>query len=175
MIDVKLTPCEGVVARCAICHDDAPEQALVCPGCGTLVHAECPGRGGCPTLGCPQRSRPDQPLECKERWTFRRALLPWFVLGVVGLLLWSSLTVNVMTPGYTSRLLRVQADMHAFDDAYPMEPVPRDPWGHEYVYFYNSPRHCVVLSLGADGKPGGEGEDADLSSRTIDGVIDARD
>lgn len=43
--------------------------------------------------------------------------------------------------------------------------LPLDPWGHPYVY--RAPADGApyeILSLGADGRPGGEGEDADVSS-----------
>lgn len=41
--------------------------------------------------------------------------------------------------------------------------VPTDPWGHPYVYQFNN-EHTGVLSYGADGVPGGEGENMDISS-----------
>jgi general secretion pathway protein G len=39
-----------------------------------------------------------------------------------------------------------------------------DPWGNEYVYL-NEGGKPVITSYGADGAPGGEGEDADISSK----------
>lgn len=46
------------------------------------------------------------------------------------------------------------------------EEVPRDPWGNPYVYrpaaAGNQP--YTLYSLGADGKPGGEGFDADVGT-----------
>lgn len=48
------------------------------------------------------------------------------------------------------------------------EPV--DPWGHPYVYRYDG-KTGNVLSLGADGKPGGTGEDADLDGRGVLGEV----
>ena len=45
--------------------------------------------------------------------------------------------------------------------------VPLDPWGRPYVYRFPgqaNPTGFDLLSLGADGQPGGEGEDADLLS-----------
>jgi len=48
-----------------------------------------------------------------------------------------------------------------------MEGVPqRDPWGNPYVYSTDG-RRFAVLSLGADGSPGGEGFDADIDSRAL--------
>jgi len=48
--------------------------------------------------------------------------------------------------------------------------VPADPWGRPYLYTFDGSRGRV-LSYGADGKPGGTGEDADLSSGGV--VTDA--
>lgn len=47
--------------------------------------------------------------------------------------------------------------------------IPKDPWGNDYVYL--SPgRHgeeYEIISYGRDGKEGGEGVDADISSSEI--------
>jgi general secretion pathway protein G len=43
--------------------------------------------------------------------------------------------------------------------------VPRDPWGNPYVYVFPglaNPSGFDLLSYGADGRPGGQGDDADL-------------
>ncbi len=43
--------------------------------------------------------------------------------------------------------------------------VPRDPWGSPYVYVapgVANPGAFDLLSYGADGRPGGDGEDADI-------------
>ena len=46
-----------------------------------------------------------------------------------------------------------------------LEKLPKDPWGTPYLYL-NPGRHgeIDVYSLGADGQPGGEGNDADIGS-----------
>jgi len=46
-----------------------------------------------------------------------------------------------------------------------LDRMPRDPWGQELRYL-NPGRNgeIDVFSLGADGKPGGEGHDADIGS-----------
>ena len=44
-----------------------------------------------------------------------------------------------------------------------LDAPPVDPWGHPYVYWMDGSTGAVV-SYGADGKPGGTGVDADLSS-----------
>ena len=48
-------------------------------------------------------------------------------------------------------------------DGHVIESVPVDPWGHPYVYLFNN-EHSGVVSYGADGVPGGVGENSDISS-----------
>lgn len=47
--------------------------------------------------------------------------------------------------------------------------VPLDPWGNAYLYQppAGSGQSFQIVSLGADGKPGGEGIDADLGMDTL--------
>ncbi|QEG02840.1 Type II secretion system protein G precursor [Stieleria maiorica] len=45
--------------------------------------------------------------------------------------------------------------------------VPIDPWKNPYLYFV-SEEGVEVISLGADGREGGEGEDADFSSTMLE-------
>ena len=50
---------------------------------------------------------------------------------------------------------------------YLRKPVPLDPWGRPYTYQFpgqQSRQGYDLVSYGADGKPGGEGEDADIVS-----------
>jgi general secretion pathway protein G len=44
--------------------------------------------------------------------------------------------------------------------------LPNDPWGYEYLYLVPGRRGepFEIFSYGRDGEPGGEAEDADLSS-----------
>ncbi len=44
-----------------------------------------------------------------------------------------------------------------------------DPWGNPYVYTQEGSRRFTIVSRGADGLPGGEGEDADVTSRRAGG------
>jgi general secretion pathway protein G len=48
---------------------------------------------------------------------------------------------------------------------------PIDPWGHPYQYNVPGPagQPYEVISFGADGREGGEGADADISSTSIRG------
>jgi len=46
-----------------------------------------------------------------------------------------------------------------------IDKLPNDPWGRPYQYMNPGVKGEVdVLSLGADGQPGGEGKNADLGS-----------
>ena len=46
-----------------------------------------------------------------------------------------------------------------------LDKLPNDPWGNPYQYLNPGLQGQVdVLSLGADGQPGGEGRDADIGS-----------
>lgn len=50
---------------------------------------------------------------------------------------------------------------------YLRKAVPKDPWAHEYLYASPgrvNPQSYDLQSLGADGKPGGEGDNADIVS-----------
>ncbi|TLD40477.1 MAG: General secretion pathway protein G [Candidatus Jettenia ecosi] len=43
--------------------------------------------------------------------------------------------------------------------------VPKDPWGNNYTYLYPGEHGDYdIVSHGADGNPGGEGEDKDVAS-----------
>jgi len=43
-----------------------------------------------------------------------------------------------------------------------LSSVPVDPWGHEYAYFTDGSRF-LVKSYGADGREGGDGDNADIT------------
>lgn len=46
--------------------------------------------------------------------------------------------------------------------------IPEDPWGHDYIYIYPGEHEDFdLLSLGADGKEGGDGFDADIGNWEI--------
>jgi len=46
-----------------------------------------------------------------------------------------------------------------------IERLPKDPWGNQYQYLNPGLRGEIdVFSFGADGAPGGEGNDADIGS-----------
>ncbi|MEX1057113.1 MAG: type II secretion system major pseudopilin GspG, partial [Natronospirillum sp.] len=41
---------------------------------------------------------------------------------------------------------------------------PRDPWSNMYQYVNHDSNRVEIISFGADGQPGGSGDNADLSS-----------
>lgn len=45
--------------------------------------------------------------------------------------------------------------------------IPLDPWGNPYVYKLEGSRDFTIISYGADGVPGGEENDADISSADL--------
>lgn len=45
--------------------------------------------------------------------------------------------------------------------------VPADPWGNPYVYRAEGAAY-TIMSYGADGRPGGSGYDADISSDNLE-------
>jgi general secretion pathway protein G len=61
------------------------------------------------------------------------------------------------------------AGLRALVETQTLEQLPRDPWGNEYVYM-NERGTPLVTSYGRDGVAGGEGFDADLSSRDVEAV-----
>ena len=58
----------------------------------------------------------------------------------------------------TATGLKALVDMEILDK------MPKDAWGNDYVYTLENGRP-VVTSYGADGTPGGEGPNADISNR----------
>jgi general secretion pathway protein G len=47
--------------------------------------------------------------------------------------------------------------------------VPKDPWGNEYVYLYPGIHADFdLISYGADGEPGGEGNDEDINNWEVE-------
>jgi general secretion pathway protein G len=63
--------------------------------------------------------------------------------------------------------LRVKpADVLQWNGPYLPQDVPKDPWGHDYLYRYPGEHgdEPEIISLGADGQPGGEALNADIVS-----------
>ena len=63
--------------------------------------------------------------------------------------------------------LRVRpGDQNQWAGPYMPQDIPKDPWGHDYVYRYPGEHgdEPDVVCLGADGQPGGDGLNADILS-----------
>ncbi len=68
-------------------------------------------------------------------------------------------------PGLQALRTRPQG-LSAWDGPYLPQDIPLDPWGNPYAYQFPGEHgdEPDIVSHGADGQPGGEGEDADVVS-----------
>jgi general secretion pathway protein G len=76
-------------------------------------------------------------------------------------------TGNFPTTDQGLAALRVKPDgSDQWAGPYMPKDVPMDPWGHAYLYKYPGDHgdEPDLISLGADGQPGGEKNDADIQS-----------
>ena len=61
-------------------------------------------------------------------------------------------------------LLDQPSGMDMWDGPY-MKKLPKDPWNHDFLYRSGNGGHDYeLLSYGADGSPGGDGDNADISN-----------
>ncbi|WP_223463928.1 MULTISPECIES: type II secretion system major pseudopilin GspG [unclassified Pseudomonas] len=62
-------------------------------------------------------------------------------------------------------LVTAPADEPRWTGPYLQKKIPQDPWGHNYSYRYPGENsEYDLLSLGKDGQPGGEGENAEVTN-----------
>jgi len=62
-------------------------------------------------------------------------------------------------------LVTAPADEPRWTGPYLQKKIPQDPWGHNYSYRYPGENsEYDLLSLGKDGQPGGEGENAEITN-----------
>ncbi len=76
-------------------------------------------------------------------------------------------TGNFPTTDLGLNALRVKPEgVDQWAGPYLPKDVPLDPWGHPYLYKYPGEHgdEPDIISLGADGQPGGEGNNADIVS-----------
>lgn len=65
-------------------------------------------------------------------------------------------------------LMKKPDNINNWDGPYLEKGLPKDPWGREYLYVYPGKNYLFeITSLGADGQPGGEGENADIFNYTV--------
>ena len=64
------------------------------------------------------------------------------------------------------RALVENVDQNAkWNGPYIQPSVPKDPWGNDYIYLFpGEHREYDLMSYGADGQPGGSGENADITN-----------
>jgi general secretion pathway protein G len=61
-------------------------------------------------------------------------------------------------------LMTQPAGLLTWRGPYLKKAVPKDPWGHAYIYkLSESQREIDLISLGSDGQPGGEGDAKDIA------------
>jgi general secretion pathway protein G len=75
------------------------------------------------------------------------------------------------TTGQGLQALRTNPGETKWVGPYLRENLPLDPWGRSYVYRFNERGITEILTRGRDGKPGGVGEDADISSFHLDAPL----
>ena len=58
------------------------------------------------------------------------------------------------------------ANLNQWEGPYLKKEIPKDPWGHDYLYKYpgDHGEEPDIISYGLDGQPGGEGLNADVVS-----------
>ena len=129
----------------------------------------------------------------KRRFKGRRAprgmtLIEIMVVLVILGLIAGAVTVAVIPRINEARVQRTQLDISQLENAlklyyarsgkYPdtatgfktlvdlqlIDKMPKDAWGNDYVYLLENGRP-VITSYGADGSPGGDGVNADITNR----------
>jgi general secretion pathway protein G len=69
------------------------------------------------------------------------------------------------TPDSLEELIEESGNVGGWNGPYVKASSLKDPWGREYVYVYPGEHGDFdIVSLGADGQPGGEGKNADINS-----------
>lgn len=64
-------------------------------------------------------------------------------------------------PDSLAELMENESGSASWNGPYLRREVPSDPWGNEYIY-QSDGRNFTLMSYGADGARGGEGDDADI-------------
>jgi general secretion pathway protein G len=69
------------------------------------------------------------------------------------------------TPESLDELVTEPGDAAGWNGPYVKPSSLKDPWGRDYDYQYPGEHSDFdIISLGADGQPGGEGKNADINS-----------
>lgn len=69
------------------------------------------------------------------------------------------------TPESLDQLITEPGNVSGWNGPYVKSSILKDPWGREYEYEYPGEHGDFdLLSLGADGQPGGDGKNADINN-----------
>ena len=112
-------------------------------------------------------------------------LIVGLLLGTVGPSIWNALfSSQSKMAGAQIQRFHEALDMYWLDqNKYPdtleeltepglmgqpyLKKIPLDPWKNEYEYEIGSDGQPFITSMGKDGSPGGENENADITTETI--------
>ena len=67
---------------------------------------------------------------------------------------------------YRLKTGQLPGSLEAIADCFEDNVLPEDPWGNPYRYVVKTGGAFDIICLGADGKPGGEGIDRDLTPKS---------
>ncbi len=121
-------------------------------------------------------------------FTLIEVLVVVVILGILAAII----VPNIMDKPAAAKITKAKADVRAIESAmnmykldnhvYPstdegiealvpeyLPRIPKDPWDQPYQYLNPGTHGTIdIYTLGRDGQPGGEGEDADLGNWNLD-------
>ncbi len=111
-------------------------------------------------VGCGLAATLVVPLVFQKLFMAQRAQAEADLAAILEAVQWHS-DAKGRLPESLEELVRPDEEGYAFLKS---GSVPVDPWGNEYGYERLAGGGARVFSLGADGAPGGEGDDADIEN-----------
>ncbi len=132
------------------------------------------------------QARTDSAARRRERgMTLIEIMVVITILGLIA----AAVAVNVVGQLSDAKIKQAKTDLHTLENCLDLYKVDKgryptaeeglvavvsagkckaglhDPWGHDYIYLYPGQAHqdsFDIKSYGADGQPGGEGDNADI-------------